>query len=98
MKTKRPGRPAKYHKFLSLLEDNQIYTPSAIARLALATDEFSDLDDEQTKLIRLKMRHSLARASKNHGFPREGDGAFLQPGQAVTQGWKGSRWKKLLTE
>ncbi len=96
MKSKA-GRPMKYAHLLLALDDEQIYTPAAIVNHALAEGRINPTRNEDPKQLRIKIRHSLARLSKNHGFPEEGDGMVALLGQAPTRGWFGRRWKAALS-
>ncbi len=91
---RRIGRPMKYKKFLLILEDDQVYTPAAIVRNGETRGLLgSQLEGEALQRARLRIRHTLSRFSKNHFFPRRGDGLVELEGQSPTPGWLGSRWK-----
>jgi hypothetical protein len=99
MKKRGPGRPHKYARFLRCLEDDQIYTPAAIVRYGKSCGLFPEgISSDQERHLGLKIRHTLARLSKNHSFPAEGDGWVAIPGQAPMRGWQGWRWKAALPD
>ncbi len=90
----RPGRPMKYKYLLEALDDGLIYCPAAIVSNAMALDIWRPLkNDETIQRQKLRVRHSLARFSRNHDFPFEGDGLVMMAGQAPQRGWFGWRWK-----
>ncbi|CAM2006967.1 hypothetical protein [Acanthopleuribacter pedis] len=97
MKSKA-GRPMKYAFLLLELEDDQIYTPATIVNRGLSEGTLTLESSEDHKQQRVKIRHSLARLSKNHGFPEQGDGTVQLAGQAPIRGWSGKRWKAALSE
>ena len=89
------GRPMKYKRFLEVLGDEEIHTPATIVRTGEAKGLFGQLlTGEDLKKARLKVRHSLARFSSNHGFPKAGDGWVDLAGQPPQRGWFGKRWKR----
>ncbi len=92
------GRPMKYRRFITMLEDEKIYCPATIVRLGEEKGLFNpDLDKERLKKVKMKVRHSLARFSSNHMFPRDGDGHVERiHGQPPLRGWTGKRWKEHL--
>lgn len=93
------GRPMKYRDFLDILEEDAIYLPATIVDHGIKhglVELFQDL--EQAKKNRLKIRHTLARFAKNHGFPEEGDGSIKMPGQTSMPGWFGWRWQAAITD
>ncbi|CAM2067762.1 hypothetical protein SCOR_20440 [Sulfidibacter corallicola] len=97
---KTAGRPMKYAPFLLALDDDQVYSPATIVRHGEEKgilEPWGD-DPEDYRRLKIKIRHSLARFSKNHGFPDEGDGIVTLAGQAPTRGWLGSRWKEAVPE
>jgi len=88
----------KYKHYLVILTDDVVYTPATIvdngAAYGYQLPPVADV--EAYKLARLRIRHTLARFSKNHGFPIEGDGWIILKGQAPLRGWFGWRWKSAL--
>lgn len=95
------GRPMKHAHFLESLQDDLIYSPATIVAAYLlkvpdGVAQASPSNPTETKTIRIRVRHSLARFAKNHDFPTEGDGPVSHPitGQAPMRGWTGKRWKK----
>lgn len=97
MKSKA-GRPMKYAYLLLELDDESIYSPATIVNQSLKEGTLSLTTEEDHKTQRVKIRHSLARLSKNHGFPEEGDGTVQLAGQAPIRGWTGKRWKAALSD
>ncbi len=91
------GRPMKYKKFLTILRDEEIYTPATILKNGIQNGLLDEsLKGEALKKQKLRIRHSLARYSSNHFFPRKGDGFVDLPGQPPLRGWTGARWKENL--
>ncbi len=92
------GRPMKYRHYLTILEDDVVYTPATIVDNGVAhgfrLPPVSKMAERE--LARLRIRHTLARFTKNHGFPFEGDGWVIMRGQAPLRGWFGWRWKNAL--
>ncbi len=96
---KRPiGRPMKYRKILQRLENDDLYTPAAIARFAVEAGLVKESRNEPKKLVLQRIRIAMGRFSNNHDFPDEGDGMVTLRGQAPTPGWFGWRWKAPLLE
>lgn len=95
--TKTIGRPMKYRQFIEILEEDQVYTPAAIVRHGEAHGLLNGVQKGTARQkARLRVRHSMARFSANHFFPKEGDGMVLQRGQPPQRGWYGRRWKEEL--
>ena len=91
------GRPMKYKHFITILDDETVYSPASIVRLGEKQGLIDpDLDEAQRKKERLRIRHTLARFSQNHQFSQEGDGLVMIKGQTPTRGWFGKRWKAAL--
>ncbi|CAM2069106.1 hypothetical protein SCOR_27300 [Sulfidibacter corallicola] len=91
------GRPMKYRPFIEALEDDVVYTPASIIDWGYEKGVLlKEPGSKEGRSQRVKVRHSLARFSKNHGFPDEGDGVIRRKGQQPARGWKGSRWKASL--
>ncbi len=91
---KKPiGRPMKYRKILLRLENDDLYTPAAIARFAVEVGLVKESRKEPKKLVLQRIRIAMGRFSNNHDFPDEGDGMVIIRGQAPTPGWFGWRWK-----
>ena len=88
----------KYAYLLLELEDERIYSPATIVNQSLQDGILTLTSEEDPKIQRVKIRHSLARLSKNHGFPEEGDGTVQLAGQAPIRGWTGKRWKAALSD
>ena len=94
---KPKGRPMKYAHFITILEDQVIYTPATIVRYGASMGFFDKrLKGEALKAAKMKVRHTLARLSANRDFPKGGDGWTVIPGQAPLRGWLGRRWKAAL--
>lgn len=91
------GRPMKYGFLLEILEDEVIYCPASIVDHCMALNIWRYTGSDPEYIQRLRVRHSLARFSKNHGFPYEGDGLVFIENQAPVRGWFGWRWKAALT-
>lgn len=88
----------KYRQFIEILKDNVIYTPATVTDNGIAQGLISgDLAQEEPEKIRTKIRHSLARFTLNHRFPKGGDGWVDIEGQPPIRGWYGKRWKRALT-
>ena len=94
----RPGRPKKYSHFIAALDDETCYTPGAIFANAMTFGLVTKKQQRNLPKARQRVRHTLARLAANHGFPAEGDGHVKRPGQCLTVGWFGKRWKSTLTE
>ena len=94
----KPGRPMKYRHMITGLLDGEIYSPATIVTFAEEQDLLLLLytNDDERKHLRLKIRHTMARFTQNHNFPKEGDGLVFIKGQAAVPGWKGKRWKDAL--
>ena len=89
------GRPMKYRKFITILDDEEVYTPATIVRFGEERGLLdTKLPKEKLQEQRLKIRHALARYSSNHFFPRKGDGWVDLRGQPPHRGWFGKRWKE----
>lgn len=86
-------------KFLLILKDDEIHTPASIVRHG---ERQGLIDSSQPKntlsLERRRIRHSLGGFSRNHYFPKAGDGWVAIQGQAPSCGWFGWRWKKALKQ
>ena len=85
------------------LDENELYSAAAIARLAESSGWFSkDIPltagkaefAAAVRLARQRMRIALGRFSVEHRFPREGDGLVYLAGQPATPGWFGRRWQE----
>ena len=91
------GRPMKYRHFVLILEDETLYCPATIVEHASRHGLVSSSGrQEEGKKLRIRIRHTLARFSKNHQFPEMGDGLVVMRGQAPQRAWFGWRWKKAL--
>ncbi len=90
-----PGRPMKYAGLLRALDEEAIYCPASIVENALKAGvwRIDKLRGESPQRQKLRVRHSLARYSRNHDFPFEGDGQVFLKNQAPQRGWFGWRWK-----
>ena len=92
------GRPKKYADIIVALDDEKLYTPAAIADLALELG-FSDRNPNvDQKLFRLRIRIAMSRLCSNWDFPKHGDGMIQRKGQPTTPAWSGSRWKATIDE
>jgi len=90
----RVGRPLKYAHLLIALEDNVVYSPALVARYGEIKGILrTDLSPKQLQKQRVRIRHTLARYRINHEFPKDGDGHVRLPGQSISVGWYGRRWK-----
>ena len=101
------GRPSKYRSMIMTLEEHELYSAGAIARLAESGGWFADnipLNADQAGLAaasalrRQRMRIALGRFSVLHHFPKEGDGLVYLAGQPATPGWFGWRWQDAVRE
>ena len=88
----------KYRWILLALKDDELYTPSAIADLAMAMGAQKKHPKVPEKLLRLRIRVAMGRYGSNHGFPRRGDGLLRRSKQAYTPAWFGKRWKGEISE
>ena len=88
------GRPMKYKDLIEMLDDDQLYSPGAIASFAMTSGYLSESDPNRVKVEKRRIRISLVQFVRNHGFPPKGDGLIKVKGQALTVGYFGSRWKK----
>ena len=99
--TRRIGRPMKYSPLLAALDNEKIYCPASIVHHAQATGLLDELwPGKNDKQARLKARHSLARFTVGHHFPKTGDGLISEPipGQPPLRGWFGWRWKEACSD
>ncbi len=93
----RPGRPMKYRHFIEILDDDTVYSPAAIYEWGKEQGLVDkNLAKEEEQKLKLRIRHTMARFSANHQFPRKGDGMVLMKGQSAVIGWSGKRWKGAL--
>lgn len=95
---RNPGRPLKYPHFIAALEDDTLYSPFLIYSNAEKKGLLSPEQLEDLPTNKVRVRHTMARFAVNHKFPKEGDGVVRVPGQSITVGWKGSRWKGAVPE
>ncbi len=90
---RRPvGRPRKYAEIIDALDDDTLYSPAAIVKLA--KDEgllapFLKEGDEDAVMGRV--RASMIQYSQR--YFEEGDGQVKFRGQAPMPAWFGWRWK-----
>ena len=85
----------KYLDFISILDDNKVYTPASIVANGFSEGLVPNgLSDDEVAKRRVMIRHTLARFSSNHQFCPEGDGLVTITGQAPMRGWFGFRWKE----
>lgn len=94
MQQKRRGRPLKYGHILETLNDHQLYTASSIVNQAVTEGILPQ--PKGSKPISRKLRHTLVRMAKNHGFPKLGDGWLEVEGQTPMPAYLGLRWKAIL--
>ena len=88
------GRPMKYRHYLTILDDDTLYSPASIVDWGVAHGLMEpNLSEDERKDIRRKIRHTLARFSKNHQFPDDGEGLVGMYGQAPIRAWTGRTWK-----
>ena len=92
------GRPMKYKLLIESLDDDDLYTPGAIASYAEENGFIPPGGPDQKRLYKQRIRIALGRFSNNHNFPDEGDGMVTVRGQAPTPGWFGWRWKAAISE
>lgn len=91
------GRPLKYVRLLSALDDSELYSPASIAHFGEEHGILpTNLPKPELVQQRVRIRHTLARYKSNHHFPKQGDGFVFLEGQSPTPGWYGSRWKERL--
>ena len=88
------GRPMKYDWVLRALHNSELYTPAAIADLAMAMGAERRYPRVEAGLLRNRIRIAMGRYGVNNRFPRNGDGLAPRKGQAPTPAWLGSRWKE----
>ena len=89
------GRPMKYLYIIESLQDNELYTASAIAAFADGNGLlFPDMGYHPQQRVRVAMN----RLSNYHTFPDNGDGFIYRTGQRPVPGWFGWRWKLLTLE
>jgi hypothetical protein len=88
------GRPMKYKVLIELLDDDQLYSPGAIASFAVNSGYIEESSPEQVKVEKRRIRIALVQFVRNHGFPTTGDGLIKVKGQALTVGYYGKRWKE----
>jgi len=95
MKKRRVGRPRKYGYLIDRLDPHEIYSAASIARLAREIgfiEEGLDEDEKATRHRRIRIAMSIF--SRNHQFPKMGDGMVEIPGKAAVCGWYGWRWQR----
>lgn len=92
------GRPLKYKELIYDLEDDVIYSPAKIANHAQESGYILSRDKSVIRLHKQRIRIALARISSYRRFPDNGDGFVTAPGQAVTVGWFGWRWKHAMVD
>ncbi len=92
-----PGRPMKYRHLIENLEDDVLYSAGAIVLNAIAKGLLDEVPAEEMKQQKLRIRHTMCRFAKNHGFPKAGEGWVIIDGQAPTPGWRGATWKAALS-
>ncbi len=87
----------KYNRILKALDDDELYSPAAIATIAMEKG-FPELGEtpEEAELIRQPCRIAMGRFTNNHCFPDEGDGQITLSGQSPTPAWFGQRYKQVL--
>ena len=91
---RRVGRPRKYGHLIRFLDDEEVYSPGKIARLA-RDNNMLGVPDEDSQNAVVRIRHTLARFIANHRdhFPAKGDDLLQIRGQSPTPAWTGARWK-----
>lgn len=94
MNPSSPGRPLKYGYIIKHLDPQSLYSPAAIAQLALTKSLIPANTEEQKRLSYRRVRIAMGRYSNNHRFPDEGDGSIILNGQSPTPAWFGWRWQK----
>ncbi len=90
---KAAGRPRKYAGVIHLLNDDDLYSPASIARIAQAEgwlERFLEKEPNEALVVQ-RLRISCIRQS--NGFPEAGDGQVKIWGQPPVPGWFGWRWK-----
>lgn len=90
------AKPFKYRVFVDGLDPDTIYSPASIVRHGEDAGLLDDLPEDELKITRRRIRHTLARLSTNRGFPYQGDGWYRLPGQAPLRGWFGWRWQEAI--
>ncbi len=86
---RRKGRPKKYTHFFMILDDKTVYTPSTITQAGFDLGFAGD---------RTNIRHTLARFTFYHDFPRENQETVKVYGQPSVPGWSGEYWKSHLNQ
>lgn len=93
----RMGRPMKYKAFLKILDDDGLYGAATIVHNGVAhglLEKVMDEDCISKTLAMRRIRITFGVFTRNHGFPRTGDGwAPTIPGCMAQLGWTGKRWK-----
>jgi len=84
------GRPFKYRAIIEGLDDDTLYTPSAVALRAFINGKV------RSQKARVRLRNALSSMARYHGFPAEGDGLVKRVGQPPRRGWYGWRFKAVL--
>lgn len=87
------SRKRKYSQVYAVLENGELYSPGSIVNHAQAMGLLPALEPAALKQLKVKIRHTLLALARNRGFPSEGDGWVLIPGQKRLRGYFGWRWK-----
>ncbi len=93
---RRPvGRPRKYASIIDALDDDELFSPAVIARIARDKGLLAPFlkNEPNEAQVMQRVRIALIRLSNLHSFPDEGDGQVRIEGQAPVPAWFGWRWK-----
>ncbi|MCP4406171.1 MAG: hypothetical protein GY807_00085 [Gammaproteobacteria bacterium] len=95
MRRRPVGRPRKYVPLMAALDDDELYSPAVIARIAQGQGLLAPFLTEESNedQVMQRIRIAMIRISNLHNFPDEGDGQVRIEGQAPVPGWFGWRWK-----
>lgn len=88
------GRPLKYKYIILLLDPQAIYSAASIAAFARNNGLLGGYTKATLSKKYTRVRITLGRLSRDHGFPKYGDGLVQAPGQPSFPGWCGWRWQK----
>jgi len=96
-KTKKSrGRPLKYTWLAEYVEEDVLYSPAGLVDAAQEKGHplFATLPQAELKVLRVNIRHTLAKLIKVRGF--ESDGWVSYYGQPKLKAYAGWKWIKAL--
>lgn len=94
--TKKRGRPRKYAHFITILDNQKIYSPSSIVAYGEKLGFFKGIHGQAKEVAKRRVRIAIGVMKRTQQFPIRGDGLVIKRGLAPTPGWYGARWKAAL--